>query len=359
MKTIIILGNITIFLVALTVTESMRLSENDRKKEFTALKTLKQLVASKYLRKYNAEEASELLGQYIMNSHELIEFAEYLNKTGNVPEWSKTMKLKNPKFYEILRYNNLVDFIPLKKEITYQIATNLKMTIFKDSPSISIEKLVHFYKTANLNELISLEDYYAINVLLIDRNQMFLPNPVGWRIKTALYSLAIRQYSLNLNFNFSPKNCFIRVRGDANYVNGFEVGSHSKLSDFWFFKSHNVFEESDSNSPIYNDNNPSNWVSYKFVITEPRVIVNLEEVVKNDKKLYVLLPRTDFVVLKKRLIYDTFFGLTSFIKAKTTPILNKSNWITNMANKIEEYKKMEEKYFDNLPLLSSSGDESE
>lgn len=345
MKLIIVLGSIvTIILVTLPVLESTKLSANDRVDKFINLQTSKYNVINKYLSNYIIENAFRILSKFVLNEREMYEFAKHLNETGVLPKWSKQQELKNPKFYELLRYDITVELIPQFFDDVIQRVHDLKTKIFHDSPDVSIERLCKVYVRNKLNEIISLPDYYALIVLFEDRQQLKLHKPVGWRIKRALFSLAIRQYNSDLISTFSPVTCFHEKLVIANSINDIKTGSTIEFNDFLTCHNNNIFHGKHL-KPIKESESTKNWISYKIVVTDPSLIVNFDEFRKNEEDDFnIILPNVVFMAMKDPILYDTSYGLTAFLTIESKPIVKRSEWLASMANAVEHYKEKEEAY---------------
>lgn len=354
MKTTTLRNIMTIILVTLPVLKSIRISLPDRVEQYLKVKNLKFKIINNYLRHYQTENVYNLLSEYALDKIEMYAFALHIYKTGNLPEWSTAQKLKNPKLYESLRYEIFVELIPSSRDESIELIQNLKLTVFKNAPNISHRRIYSVYVNKKLNEIVSLENYYAINIYLKHNRQITLENPVGWRIRSALYSLAIRQLTPNLKYPNTSKICFTSKLVNSSFVNPFPVGQISKIIDFWKCRSRNMIEESDSSIPVNNDDS-FYWISYKIVITDHKLIVSLEEFLKNgEEKFYLFFPETAFNALSSFTSDDTSRGLINYITLETVPVRDNSKWLTEMVNKIEKYKEKEGEYFDNNEIRDES-----
>ncbi|XP_043472410.1 uncharacterized protein LOC122505054 [Leptopilina heterotoma] len=361
MKTITILGYITtIILVALSLIESKRISAFERINDFVELQSLKYSLIDEYLHNFETEVAFKLLSAYVLDEIELESFSLHLNSTGMLPDWSMTHKLKNPKLYELLRYDTSVELIPPSRNKAIKDATNLKMTVFQYSPKVLVEELCDVYIEEKLDELISLEDYYAIRVLKRDDRQIKMENPVSWRMRRALYSLAIRQYRPNLISSFLPIHCFHRRFSNRSRLFNMKVNDSFRLTRFLLCTDKYILEESLTSSSAYDHTSSSHWISFEIVITDPRLVVNLNEILKSDdRNAYCLFPTLLLKALSDSEDRNTSYGLISFIKVQTVPTESRSEFLTAMANNIEDYKMKEREYFNNNPAPIINSDESE
>ncbi|XP_043484956.1 uncharacterized protein LOC122512890 [Leptopilina heterotoma] len=351
MKIIIVLGSIvTIILVTLPVFEFTRISADDRKMEFKSFKMFRRMALFKYYVKPQLTQILKWLDNFVMNLDEIREFGRYSKENGHSPEWMKTQELKNPKLYQSLRYDTYVEFISSSKNETIQRIKKLQKKIFQGLPVIPAEKIYDDYVSLDMNELISLKDYYAIQVLLKNYHSVYMKNPVGWRMKRALYSLAIRQYSEDLNSTFSQKICFTQLFKETQLINNLSRNRNFSFKNFLYCIGRNAFKERLKYSFISNNTDSTFNAEYsKIVITDPRLIVNLQEVTNDDDRDdYFILPTTQLVVEKGLFDYKTPFGLVKAHTLKTLPIKKNSEWLTTMANNIEEYKEKEREYFLNI-----------
>ncbi|XP_043482831.1 uncharacterized protein LOC122511555 [Leptopilina heterotoma] len=345
MKSIVLLGNIvTIILVTLPAFKTIRISDDEREAEFLKLQTLRQKVN----RHFNYNINMSILREFVLSRNDMYDFAEYLNQTGGqTPEWSKSRRLVNPELYELLRFNNYVDSIPSSANEMTESLTNLKNRIFENSPNVSFEQICYDYMKENLYELISFENYFAIRVLEEDYNQIELENLVGWRMKKALYSLAIRQYSQNSASNFLTIYCHSKHLKSRSFIDTYEMGETFKILNFRLCSSKRSSPEIKSKSSIMRMNNfTSYWIFYEFMITDPKLIVYLEDVIKsNDEKIYIFLPETRFKVINGPEVYNTNIGLAAFLKLRTIYYPRTLRWLAEAANNIEMYEKKEKEYY--------------
>ncbi|XP_043472407.1 uncharacterized protein LOC122505052 [Leptopilina heterotoma] len=343
MNTILILGNIItiIFVVKL---ESTRISHSERLHELKSINTLKNKVIKEYLFNYDQSEAFEILSQYILNEVEMYGFAEHLNRTGSPPEWSNTRQLKNHEHYNFLRYNEYVEEFILRRQQTGMHVSFLRKNIFYFAPRINYQNLVKFYNEKMLNDLITFEDYYAIQVLLKDDLQINWENPASRRMRKAIYSLAIRQYSSNATMNYIPKSCFFKKTETKTFVNDIKKGDSFEKTTFSICSS--KFKESYSYTYEYSFHTSFYWTNYEVLITDPITMVSLEDILDvEDEELYVILPKTDLTVLSDPEIFVNNSVPNLYVKMSISPIYDRSNWLTELANEIEKYKEMEKEYF--------------
>ncbi|XP_043484985.1 uncharacterized protein LOC122512905 [Leptopilina heterotoma] len=345
MNKFIVLGIIitTIFVVKL---ESTRISQNERINEHERINFLKYKIIMEYFQHYDLTTALEILSQYIMNESEMYEFAENFNKSGNPPDWSINRQLKNPKFYETLRYERNLESLPAEYLEIYIHGIIVKLQIIFNIHNFPINALLERYLERNLEELISFEDYLAIAILLQDESQIYLENPAAWRMRRALYSLAIRQYSSNSELNFNFDICFSMHEAKRNFIDDIKIGDTFEMRYFSICSSKN--KKSFSYSSVYNNDTMFYTVRCKTIITDFLLRVSLEDIVDNvEGIIYVIFPKVEFSIRRNPLIKKTEYGDTVFLITKTFPFDEKSNWITAMANEIENYKQKEIEYFNN------------
>lgn len=358
MKTIIVLRDtITIVLIALTVTESLRIPAYDRVDEFMDLQGLKYNLIMTYLPNSDVEKTLDLLSQFVLDESELNEFVRHLQQTGEPAQWMMDKKLKNPKLYELLRFEISTELIPLNRNTAMERIVNLKINAFANSPKVHFHQIWDAYVNEKLNELISLEDYYAIRILLKDHSQINVENPVGWRIRRAIYSLAIRQYSLNFNHDRPLAYCFQRKIISKSDVNQFKKNEILQFDEFLICRNKQVFSGSNINPYVIHQDD---FLAYIDILnTDSRLMVSLDEIIKfeDDIIFFALFPKTSFKVDDAK-FFTTSGGLTSYLSFKTMPTtISNSQLLAFMANSIEEYKEKEEEYYNNVPS-SSSSDES-
>lgn len=219
MKLIVALENIvTIILVIVPAFKSIRMSADERKAESLQASGLILNVVGEYASYLSFREMS-LFEEFVFNKREVHEFAKYFIENRHIPEWSKSYRLKNPKLYKLLRFEQYVNSIPSGATEMTERLINFKNEILQNSPEVSVENVCLHYLADDLNELISLENYFTLRVLEKDYNQVVLKNPLGWRIRQALYSLALRQYRQNLISSFSPIFCYSHHLVKASQIN--------------------------------------------------------------------------------------------------------------------------------------------
>ncbi|XP_043472412.1 uncharacterized protein LOC122505056 [Leptopilina heterotoma] len=347
MNTFIILGNI-ITIIFVVKSESTRITYSERLHELESINTVRNKVIGEYLSYYDLPEAFEILSQYILNEVEMYGFAEHLNRTGSPPEWSNTRQLKNHEHYNFLRYNEYVEEFILRRQKTGMHVSFLRRNIFHSASRINYRNLIIFYNEKMLNDLITFEDYYAIQLLLKDDLQINWENPASWRMRRALYSLAIRQYSSNATMNYIPKSCFFKKTETKTFVNDIKKGDSFEKTTFSICSS--KYKESYSYNHKYSFNKSFYWTNYEVLITDPITMVSLEDILDvEDEELYVILPKTDFTVLSDPAFFFNNDVPNLYVKMLTSPIYARSNWLTELANEIEKYKEMEKEYFNTHP----------
>ncbi|XP_043484972.1 uncharacterized protein LOC122512902 [Leptopilina heterotoma] len=344
MKLIVVLGNIiTITLVTLPIFKSITIFDDDRILEFLEEENLKLKIKNNYFN----EGQILMLNDFVFNKEEIYKYAEYVNETLQKPKWIESHRLENPELYKLLRFSNYVESIPLKMDKMIKGLTKLQNEIFQNSLNVSILRTCQDYTKKNFCKLISLENYFAIQILGKNFNQVRKENPVGWRMRRALYSLALRQYNQNLDFNFSPIICYSRHLVDASVIYDKVEGEIFKTGNFSLCSSKKIHPEISSSSSIADLNNSTlYWTFYEYVITDRKLIVYLEKIIqRNNKKLYFFLPDVKLKIVNGPVVYNTIFGLVAFSKVKTVRIRETSKWLAKMANNIEKYEKEEIKYF--------------
>ncbi|XP_043484974.1 uncharacterized protein LOC122512903 isoform X1 [Leptopilina heterotoma] len=347
MNKITILGIIItiIFVVKLVSTE---ISPSERINEYETLKALRQKVIKEYLTNYDLATAYETLSHYILNESEMYAFAEHLNRTGNIPEWSIKRQLKNPTFFEILRYapflGKLTDYVHTRR-YNIDLYSN-RLNYFLKFP---INKLLKSYMKKDIKDIIVFEDFVAIIVFLQDESQINFNNPAAWSMIRALYSLAIRQYSSNSILNYKPEKCFFKRKETKSYGDNIKINDIFKKVTFSICKSN--YTESYSYYSLLKNNSLSYLMTYETIITDPLVRVSLEDILENrDGKVDVLLPKVELSVISSPKIKKSIRESTVFVTLACSPIYERSNWLTAMANEIEKYKQKEREYFHNLNL---------
>lgn len=337
---------ISIFVAKL---KSTRISQNERINGLKRITFLRFKIIVEYFLHYDLTTALEILSQYILNESEMYEFVENFRRTGNPPDWSIQRKLKNPKFYETLRYDEKLESPPSEYLEIYILGISFKLQTIFHIHDFSVNPLIERYVEKNLDELISFEDYLAITILLQDESQIYLENPGSWRMRRALYTLAIRQYSSNFELNFKSEICFSVLEEKIRFAKNIKIGDTFDMGVFSICSSE--YKELYSYSSLYNHDTTFHMVRYKTKITDFLLRVSLEEIVDNvEGIIYVIFPKVEFFVRRNPFIKTSKNGDTAFITTKTVPFDENSNWITEMANEIENYKQKEREYFHNQNL---------
>ncbi|XP_043472488.1 uncharacterized protein LOC122505103 [Leptopilina heterotoma] len=348
MNTIIILGYIITILLIVKL-ESTRISPSERLDELEKITIIRNKVIKHYLPNYDLQEAFKILSQYIMNEVEMYGFAEHLNRTDYPPEWSKTRKLENYEYYNFFRYNFPLEAYELSAQQAEMRINYLNRIFFKNAPTLDAQILIESYYGRKLDDLMLFEDYYAITILLKNISIFYVNDPASWRMRRALYNLAIRNYNLNSDLNDTSKSCFYMNIKSKTYVNSMTLGNVFGTTDFIICSSKYL------NSYTYDYENlnsklSSYWLNNKLLITDSNLMVSLEDIVKfDDEEIYVILPKVDLKVVSDKAFFIKNGIRNVYVKIETSAIYEKSNWLTYLANQIEKYKTMEKEYFNTHP----------
>ncbi|XP_043480688.1 uncharacterized protein LOC122510253 [Leptopilina heterotoma] len=349
MNTIIILGNIiTILLIGKL--ESTRISPSERLHELETINTVKNKVIEEYLPNYDPREAFEFLSQYtIRNEVEMYGFAEHLNKTGNPPEWSKTRKLKNYQSYNFLRYHFPLEAYELDEHQAEMRVNYLRRRFFPNAPILNSQLLIKSYYERKVDDLMLFEDYYAIMILMKSVSVLDVDDPANWRIRRALYTLAIRNYNPNSILNYDSKSCYFKMMKTSSFVESIKFGDIFETATFIICSSKYKESYSYNNEKFY-FNFTLFSVNHEMVITDSLLAVSLKDIVEfDDEEIYVILPKVHFKLLSN-LGFIINNGKTNFyVKMSTFPIDDSANWLTKLANEVEKYKEMEKEYFNTHP----------
>ncbi|XP_043480701.1 uncharacterized protein LOC122510260 [Leptopilina heterotoma] len=271
--------------------------------------------------------------------------AEHINRTGNLPEWCIiTRKLKNYQSYNLLRYHFPLGSYNLRSTLAGKPINFLRKWFFQNASILNTQILVESYYKRKLVDLMSFEDYYTIMILLKNVSVLNVDAPASWRMRRALYSLAIRQYSSNAIMNYIPKTCLFKKKETKTFVDDIKTGDSFEKITFTICSS--KYEEPLSYVPEnLNFNFSSYWVHYELVITDPILMVSLADVVKSDdEEIYVILPKIDLTVISETTFLITNGEPNLYLKLVTSPIYARSNWLTELANEVEKYKEMELEY---------------
>ncbi|XP_043484983.1 uncharacterized protein LOC122512903 isoform X2 [Leptopilina heterotoma] len=337
MNKIILLGNIItiIFVVKL---ESTGISPNERIFEYETLKALRYQVIKEYLQNYHPTTAFEILSNYILNENEMYGFAEHLNRTGNIPEWSIKRQLKNPKSYEQLRYNTYMEINSLHFLQTHKRTIDYALKIFHNLQRFSVGELFKKYIENDVKDQILFEDYLAIVNYLQDESQIDFENLASWRMRRALYTLAIRQYNYNSPSNFIPEKCVISYRTiKRNFADDIKTGD--------------IFKGTTFSICGVNNNSTESLITYYAIIIDPLVRVRLENFVSQAYGiLFIILPKVEFCIVNSPSLENSAYEVKESTTLTFSPIFERSNWLTAIANEIENYKQKEREYFYNPNL---------
>ncbi|XP_043472405.1 uncharacterized protein LOC122505051 [Leptopilina heterotoma] len=350
MNTIIAFGRIigiSILVSTLPLLDAIRMSAEERESEFGKLEEIRKIVTDLHF-PLDGNEARPILSEYILSIEEMEPFTEYLHNTGNPPEWSIARKLKNYENYKFLKYDAHLQSLPFSVSSANEIIMELESNVFENSPRIPNDIAYDIYMEKNLYELLTFEDYYAIMVYLQDESQINFENLAALRMKRALYSLAIRQYNPNFipSYILNLEPCFFKEKRTERFAYSIHVGYKFEKSTFSICNS--KFKESYSYSSEYKIDKSFFWMHYGAIITDPAVVVSLEEILDNyNGHLYVLLPEVKLQVMDYSKYWINKYGKIVNVKVITENIVDRSSWLTAVANQIEEYKEIERAHFVN------------
>ncbi|XP_043472487.1 uncharacterized protein LOC122505102 [Leptopilina heterotoma] len=344
MNIIIILGNIITILLIVKL-ESTRISPSERLYELESINKIRNKAIRKYLPNYDLQEAFKFLSQYIMNEVEMYGFAEHLNRTDYPPEWSKTRKLENYEYYNFLRYNfplEAYELIPQQAEMRINY---LRRRFFQNAPTLDAQILIESYYGRKLDDLMLFEDYYAITILLKNISIFYVNDPASWRMRRALYNLAIRNYNLNSDLNDTSKYCFFRDVKTETFINDINVEDVFDTTNFIICSS--KYKESYSYEfGNLEFNLSSYWLNNKLLITNSNLMVSLEDIVElDDEEIYVILPDVELTVRSVKAFFIINGKRNAYVNMLTSSMYERCNWLTYLANQIEKYKEMENNYF--------------
>lgn len=347
MKIIIPRNIVTIiFTLSLPILVSTRISLKERSYEFRKQNFLKTKATDVYIDKVDKSKAWDLLNKFVLNENEMKEFLQYFNTNGIPPEWSNGRKLMNPIHYKNLRYYFNVESSSFSIKRAIKSVKNLKL-IFKNTPEVSTSYLFKSYVDKNLLEILTFEDYYTLKIYMTDISQIaLLDNPVGWRIKRALYSLAIRQYSpyLSSSDNVNYSKCFFTAFEKKEIIDNIQV--HGTLSGGNFVLCKSIFNKVRLDSSEFEST--SYLVSYKVLFSKAIYIVNLNDIFDDNQEVNIILPEINYMLRNKKSAFS-IDGLS--YERLSIEIVNKledSEWLSYLANSIEVLKQKEREYFENV-----------
>ncbi|XP_043484748.1 uncharacterized protein LOC122512761 isoform X2 [Leptopilina heterotoma] len=284
-------------------------------------------------KKYNKVLAMDILDNYVFDSYEdLFIFGKKITEGSEGSEFHKC-SLHDSNLYEKLRFEgNIENKNCLNLNLVIKRIHNIYSREEINLINLRIKRLFFDYVENDLFDTVSFDDYYAIQDFLtnnyITTNLSF---PSLWRIKKAMYSLALRQFDAISSTASSTETLYCLPKNDSKRItdNGF-------LTFDEFIICHNDLSNVD-NYGIQFNNNPSTRI-YKLIIKQLFLVVHLK-IIDKDLNSYVIFPGTEFMG-----VYD---NNTVIIGENSVPVVTLESvtvknceWLANVANKASHFVKL-------------------
>lgn len=192
----------------------------------------------------------------------------------------------------------------------------------------------------DLTDTISFHDYYAIRIFLSSPYvNTDLDEPYVWRLKKAVYSLAIRQYNsfqpfrkkqMMILYCVHLKNVhkIIRIsRYKTISINGFLYCNED--SSEWDY----LYETS---SKINKFQEPISITYYKLILNKPYLAIHVKNIVANSK-FYIIIPKTKFIFIEEKFNLIDQSNI-NFVILKFRVQTVEGEWLSKVANEASYYE---------------------
>ncbi|XP_043472411.1 uncharacterized protein LOC122505055 [Leptopilina heterotoma] len=344
----IALGNIITIIFSLTIqiAVSTRILPTERLEMANDFYDRKLLAIDNHINYPFKYEAWVMLENHVLSVHKLDYFLQEINKTGKPIEFFHDMKLINPIHFKVLRYFTFMESNYFDINDAGDCFKNLNSNVFNNSFEISFQHLFYSYVRMKLNELLSFEDYYALRIFLQDYSQINLENPLGWRIRRAIFNLAIRQYKerpqLSSDSDVAELCTFYLIKSEK-FICDIKKNDVIRVKEFQVCSGGNQKYES-----LIKEITPFTYlVSYDVNILNNIQIVNLNEITESNEDLYVILPDTKLILSKKlNPVRRSGIILQRLIQNVYVLNINDQKLLTNWANKVENLQTLEKEYLE-------------
>ncbi|XP_051160405.1 uncharacterized protein LOC127280980 isoform X3 [Leptopilina boulardi] len=328
-------------LITKPVMAKVNFSPTDRKELYYNFSLSRSsLIDDHLIEKCNETTAMHILKHYSFSRlHELYFFANNLKEFGYTLVKYDKQWLNNPKLYEKLRFYSYVEIGLYKRKAIERIENIYSQ---EDISLINIPPGSAFddYMANQLFDTISFDDYYAIRIFLSNPNaNTDIDIPDVWRIKKAMYSLAIRQYdSFNKakkkeiilyckRTNVIQKTTFVSLRQRIMSTNVFLYCNED--SSEWNYYSQILFKTNESHIPV-------SLQFFKIILKHPFSVIDVKNIDAHSKH-YIILPSTKFKLIQEKF---TFIHQTNihFLIMDSYAYIVQNAWLAKIANSVSHYE---------------------
>ncbi|XP_051160415.1 uncharacterized protein LOC127280983 [Leptopilina boulardi] len=298
------------------------------------------LIDNQFIEKCNKTTAMHILKHYSFSTLiKLSVFAKDLNKFGFAPSTYDNQWLNNPKLYEKLRFYSYVE-IGLYQRKAIELIENIYSQ--EDISLINIPPGSAFndYMANQLFDTISFDDYYAIRIFLSNPNaNTDIDTPDVWRIKKAIYSLAIRQYdsfkkaeNKQIILYCKKTNVFQKTTNLKRRIistNAFLYCNED--SSEWDYYYQILSEENESHIPV-------SLQFFKIILNYPFLVIDVKNIDAHSKH-YIILPSTKFRFMGGKF---TFIDQTNIhflnMQSPSHYYISHNDWLAKVANSVSHYE---------------------
>ena len=284
--------------------------------------------------------ARETLSQYVLEETKSpVKFAEGWIIFGEVPEWSKVLKLVDRKIFESLRYDAHLEDLHLTEEVAVKrinefYGENYVKDVTQSDPSI----LFQIYSGNLLHSSVTFEDYYAItNWVGSGYTRIMFANPEAWRMQSAFYRLALRQAD-----DSAELLSRVLYRGESRMDLNLVSLSEGQIYEFNRFVSFS--EDSDISKGFLNlEGGWATEIFYELTLDSPFLAANIYRVFPTPQKEAVILPEVKFLIEKvEHLMMEGC--LVVKVHMKNLPV-SKPEWLAQLTNNIKLRQDWEDQFF--------------
>ncbi|XP_051167999.1 uncharacterized protein LOC127285835 [Leptopilina boulardi] len=295
------------------------------------------LIKNYLSRSCNETTAMSILKHFsFISLNRMTHFAIKFNKNKYTPEEYYDQWLNNPMLYEKLRFDSYLEIGINRSEAIKRIENiyTLKEMKLICPPESAFDD----YVANDLTDTIFFHDYYVIKAFLyFPYISTDLDEPDVWRLKKAMYSLAIRQ---NDAFKYEERKQIILYCVKSKIFQKIIKRTYTTIS-------HNAFLYCNEDSKAWNDyykdsseidnfQEPTSYLLYfKIIIKKPFLFIDVNSIDANSKH-YIILPKTEFILIEEK------FNLIDEIKVhlfimKTKVKQQESQWLSKVANEVSYY----------------------
>ncbi|XP_051172746.1 uncharacterized protein LOC127289037 [Leptopilina boulardi] len=260
----------------------------------------------------------------------------YLDEYKILPEWINDYEITNLKDYQLLRYDGLVQNVPL----TEQGAVNRVRDLFKNKYRIEntlMDPYVMYeiYKNQKLDSIVNFDDYCSIgHYIMFGPERSLLQRPEGWLIQNAFNKVAMRYVDFPI---YQGSKTFYKMNQVP--LEMFETLKPGAIQEYANLHS---FEKELSTSLEYlntiNRDITHVDVLYEIIIDNPMTVVDLEKLIPNVKPSAVGLPNTKYTIENVEYFHVIGEHIVYKVTMRNTPI-DKSKFIAKLNKNIDTFNK--------------------